>query len=343
MADGRNKNRSSGSGRQRESGGGRERTDRREPRGDDRGQGRTRSRADGGGQRSDARGQSRTRSRADSDGRRSDTRGQSGTRGREEVRGPRQDTQDKPGGKRAQGSSTDKRMRLNKAIASTGWCSRRQADELIEAGRVKVNGRVIREFSFLVDPYKDRLSIEGREVKHRKKEYIILYKPVGYLTTCDDERGRKTVLDILPETMQHLKPVGRLDRDSEGLLILTNDGDFAQRVTHPSQHVWKTYVAVVEGKVSQHNLAKLRGGIELSDGMTAPARVTDVSINPGESSFRISIREGKNRQIRRMCTEIGHPVIRLVRVAIGRLQLRSMEPFDWKYLSRVEVEKCCED
>jgi pseudouridine synthase len=234
-------------------------------------------------------------------------------------------------------------MRLNKAIASTGWCSRRQADELIEAGRVKVNGRVTRDFSFLVDPFKDRLSVEGRTVQHKKKEYVILYKPVGVLTTCDDERGRRTVLDILPETMQHLKPVGRLDRDSEGLLILTNDGDFAQRVTHPSQHVWKTYVAVVEGKISQHNLAKLRGGIELYDGMTAPARVTDVSINPDESSFRISIREGKNRQIRRMCTEIGHPVIRLVRVAIGRLQLRSMEPFDWRYLSKVEVEKCCED
>lgn len=320
MADGRNKNRSRGSGvsRRNDDGGGR--AEGRERRADERGRSAARSRAGSGAQRLDTRGQSRGRIREDG-----------GNQG------------GKPSGKGAGSSFSDKRMRLNKAIASTGWCSRRQADELIEAGRVKVNGRVTCDFSFLVDPYKDRLSIEGRAVKQRKKEYVILYKPVGYLTTCDDERGRRTVLDLLPETLQHLKPVGRLDRDSEGLLVLTNDGDFAQRVTHPSQHVWKTYVAVVEGRVSQQSIAKLRAGIELSDGMTAPARVTDVSINPDESSFRISIREGKNRQIRRMCAEIGHPVIRLVRVAIGRLQLRSMEPFDWKYLSRAEVEKCCED
>jgi 23S rRNA pseudouridine2605 synthase len=229
-------------------------------------------------------------------------------------------------------------LRLNKAIAATGFCSRRRADELISAGRVRLNGELIKDFNVTVDLTQDRLSVDGKVLSARKNEYIVLHKPRGVVTTCYDEMGRESVLDILPTTYKHLKPVGRLDRDSEGLLILTNDGQFAQILTHPSNHVFKRYEVTVEGEISTSALKKMTRGMKLEDGFTLPAEVRLEIRNEDESIFEIGLREGRNRQIRRMCAQLGYPIIRLVRVAIGELQLRHMEPGDWRHLTQQEVD-----
>ncbi len=232
------------------------------------------------------------------------------------------------------------KMRLNRAIASTGVCSRRQADQLIEEGKVKVNGKVVRDFNCLVNPALDKLVVSGKSVFAQKKIYIVLYKPKGIVTTRSDEKGRKTVMDLLPSSLAHLKPVGRLDRDSEGLLILTNDGDLAFKISHPSKAIWKKYLVHALGKIDEKNIAMLQSGVELDDGKTLPARVSDIIIKGDRTIFQIAIQEGRNRQIRRMCSQLGHPVIRLVRVAIGRLQLKPMGPGEWRYLSGKEIEWC---
>jgi 23S rRNA pseudouridine2605 synthase len=228
-------------------------------------------------------------------------------------------------------------QRLNKAIASTGYCSRRRADELIRDGLVSVNGRVITDFSFAVDFDKDELIVDGEPVTRKRFDYIILNKPRGVVTTCDDEFGRENVLHLLPERMAHLKPVGRLDLESEGLLILTNDGELAQKLTHPSKHVLKNYEVTVSGKISDTTLDNFRKGIILADGPTRPAKVKLLERNKDESRFQIAIAEGRNRQIRRMCVQSGHPVIRLIRVAVGGLQLRGLEPGQWRHLTTNEI------
>lgn len=233
------------------------------------------------------------------------------------------------------------KLRLNRAIASTGVMSRRQADDAIQDGRVKVNGVVVTEFNIMVDPGKDRLTLDGKPLSFKKKLYVAIYKPKGIVATRSDELGRKTVLDLLPHTLSHLKPVGRLDRDSEGLLLMTNDGDAAFRLTHPSKTVWKKYQVTVKGIPEDAVFDELQNGIELDDGMTLPARISDIHDRQDRTSFCISICEGRNRQIRRMCEQVGHPVIRLVRVAIGRLQLKPMGPGEWRYLSPKEIEWCC--
>jgi len=232
-------------------------------------------------------------------------------------------------------------LRLNRAVASTGVMSRRQADEAIQAGRVRVNGSVVREFNFVVDTDKDRLTVDGKALSFKKKLYVAIYKPKGIVVTRSDELGRKTILDLVPTTLAHLKPVGRLDRDSEGLIILTNDGDAAYRLTHPSKTVWKKYQVTVKGIPEDAVFDDFQNGIELSDGFTLPAMVSDIHDRGDRTSFQLAIQEGRNRQIRRMCEEVGHPVIRLVRVAIGRLQLKPMGPGEWRYLSPKEIEWCC--
>ncbi|MGD9680134.1 MAG: pseudouridine synthase [Candidatus Obscuribacterales bacterium] len=234
-------------------------------------------------------------------------------------------------------------LRINRALAATGYCSRRAADRLIEEGRVKVNGKPVTDFNLAVDPDRDIIAVDNQELSSRDHVYIAFHKPRGAITTVKDEKGRQTVLDLLPEELQHLKPVGRLDRDSEGLLILTNDGEFAHRLAHPSRtrHVWKTYRVRVDGRLSDRALTALEEGVMLSEERvkTLPARVTNISYDKDCTVFSISIREGRNRQIRRMCAKLGYPVIRLVRVAIGRLQLKPMEPGEWKYLTRSELDK----
>ena len=238
-------------------------------------------------------------------------------------------------------SSTDNLSRLNRAIASTGFCSRRKADQLIADGRVTVNGVVKTEFNTLVDLDCDDLKVDGRPIQQKEKQYIALHKPRGVLTTCEDELGRTTILDLLEAGIRHLKPVGRLDRDSEGLLILTNDGDLAFKLAHPTGEVWKKYHVEVDGAISDDAVRIMRDGIMLEEGRTRPAKISDLVVGRDKSTFHISISEGKNRQIRRMCAYVGYPVIRLVRVAIGRLQLEPLGPGEWRRLSRQEIETEC--
>ncbi len=228
-------------------------------------------------------------------------------------------------------------FRLNRAIAATGFCSRRRADELIAAGKVQVNGNIVTDFNLAIDPAKDHLVVDGEKLTAKKLDYIALNKPRGIVTTCNDDMGRQSILELLPPKLTHLKPVGRLDMDSEGLIVLTNDGELAQALAHPSQHVFKRYEALVQGKITDTALRHLAKGMRLDDGFTLPAETSLINRTEDESIFEIAIREGRNRQIRRMCAKLGYPIIRLVRVAIGELQLGEMEPGEWRHLTVREV------
>lgn len=229
-------------------------------------------------------------------------------------------------------------FRLNRAIAATGFCSRRRADELIASGKVVVNGVVVSDFNYAVDLTTDSLVVDGHNLKAKRLDYVVVYKPRGVVTTCSDEMGRESILELLPRNLGHLKPVGRLDMDSEGLIILTNDGDLAQSLAHPSQHVFKLYEALVEGRITDAALSQMAKGMRLDDGFTLPAETTLINRSEDESIFEIAIREGRNRQIRRMCAKLGYPIIRLVRVAIGGLQLGEMEPGEWRHLTVGEIK-----
>jgi 23S rRNA pseudouridine2605 synthase len=229
------------------------------------------------------------------------------------------------------------KLRLNRAIAATGICSRRDADELVKARRVKVNGVIVDDLSMQVDLAKDRIQVDGKPLYKKAYDYVVLYKPKGVVTTCDDEKGRRTVLDLLPPDLQHLKPVGRLDRDSEGMIILTNDGALAQTLTHPSHHIDKTYRVTVDGHIDQNALKTLSEGVRLSEGMTQRAHVHSLKRSGNLSTFVIVISEGRNRQIRRMCAKVGYNVLRLVRERIGALQLNLKEPGQWRQLMASEV------
>ncbi len=231
-------------------------------------------------------------------------------------------------------------LRLNQAIAKTGYCSRRAADELIAAGRVKVNGQVVKEFGTPVTN-KDTLMVDNKPVRVQKYTYVAMYKPFGIVTTCQDEKSRETILDLLPENLSHLRPVGRLDLASEGLIILTNDGELTQRLTHPSMHTDKCYEVTVKGRMKAQDFQLMASGVELDDGKTLPAKVKQLRSNtPGKqstTSFELVITEGRNRQIRRMCEMLGYSVITLVRTGIGALQLGKMTPGTWRYLTVEEI------
>ena len=226
--------------------------------------------------------------------------------------------------------------RLNRAIALTGM-SRRKADLLIEEGRVRVNGLPTTDFSLLVDIERDEIEIDGALVSAHSFDYVVMHKPKSIVTTCDDERGRKTVLDLLPRNLRHLKPVGRLDSDSEGLLILTNDGNLTKTLTHPSHDIAKIYVVTVKGQMRGEHFQALSQGVQLSEGVTRAAKVRKISANSDKSMFEIAIKEGRNRQIRRMCAKLGFDVQRLVRVAIGGLQLGQLPSGKWRRLTDNEI------
>ncbi len=223
--------------------------------------------------------------------------------------------------------------RLQKVLAVRGWGSRRVCEELIAAGRVTVNGDVA-VLGRRVDPDVDKVEVDGVPIGTRPgMVYYLLNKPVGVVTTASDPQGRSTVVELVPGEPR-VYPVGRLDVTTEGLLLLTNDGDLAQRLTHPSHGVEKEYLAEVDGgTVAQGRIRALREGIELDDGMTAPAQVSQ----PSPGVLRITIHEGRNRQVRRMCDAIGHPVRRLVRVRIGTLYDRTLKPGEWRELTTAEL------
>lgn len=229
-------------------------------------------------------------------------------------------------------------MRLQKYLASCGVASRREAEKLIQQGLVSINGQVVQEMGVKVAPG-DEVRLRGKKVlPEARKHYILYYKPVGEVTTVSDPEGRPTVLDHFRDYPVRLYPVGRLDFDSEGLLILTNDGALTQRLTHPSFEVEKQYIARVSNQVDHQGLRQLRGGVMLDGRRTAPAKVQVLRKDPFSTDLLISIHEGRNRQIRRMVEAIGHEVVRLKRVQYGNISLGTLERGQWRELSPEEVQ-----
>lgn len=200
-----------------------------------------------------------------------------------------------------------------------------------------MNGVTCTEFGLQIDLDRDTLEVGGKRLSFKAHTYVAMNKPAGIVTTTSDEQDRKTVLHLLPKNLRHLKPVGRLDMYSEGLLILTNDGDFALKLTHPRHHIPKLYLVRVAGEISDKHARLLAKGVELEDGKTAPAEVYIVERNKSYTEVEITLREGRNRQIRRMFASLGYTVQRLVRLAIGGLQLDHIAPGSWRQLSSQEV------
>jgi 23S rRNA pseudouridine2605 synthase len=222
-------------------------------------------------------------------------------------------------------------MRLNAYLARAGIASRRKADELIKAGRVLVNGEPAQLNTF-VEP-RDRVEVDGEEVRPQRLVYVLLHKPAGVVTTASDPQGRPTVIGLVEHDVR-VVPVGRLDVETTGALLLTNDGDLAHRLAHPKYEVEKVYEAEVEGEPSDEALLRLADGVELEDGLTAPAEVRRL----GPSLVELSIHEGRNRQVRRMLESLGHPVRRLHRSRYAGLMLEGLAAGEWRELSPDELE-----
>ncbi len=230
--------------------------------------------------------------------------------------------------------------RLQKILAQAGVASRRKCEELILSGQVEVNGEKVTTLGAKADPSADVIKVGGKPIKRESKLYYMLHKPKGVITSAKDPQGRKVVSDYLPGVKERVYPVGRLDYDTEGLLLLTNDGEFANMLTHPSHHVPKTYHATVKGVPHGTALEKLAKGILLEDGMTAPAEVDyhDVDPDSKQATISITIHEGRNRQVRRMFEAIGHPVTRLRRVKFGDLTLHGLARGKFRPLDPKEVQ-----
>lgn len=229
--------------------------------------------------------------------------------------------------------------RLQKVMAKAGVASRRKCEDLIAAGEVKVNGITVTEAGVKVNPEKDIIEVKGREIGVEDKVYFLLYKPVGYITSVGDPRKRKTVVDLMSGIQERIFPVGRLDYDTSGLLLLTNDGDLAFHMTHPSHEMEKEYEAFVKGKVGDSNLDRLREGLQLEDGWTAPARVKRLGENGSNTLLQLVIHEGRNRQVRRMCEAVGHPVLNLKRTRIAFLTIGKLKEGQYRSLTANEIEK----
>jgi pseudouridine synthase len=233
-------------------------------------------------------------------------------------------------------------LRLQKLISQAGVASRRAAEKLIAEGRVTVNGETVTEMGTKADPAQDDIRVDGRRIKSTERlRYILLYKPAGYVTTRSDPQRRRTVLDLLHGVREYVYPVGRLDYDTQGLLLLTNDGDLAAKLTHPRHQVARTYEAYVAGMPDDEAIDRLRRGIPLDGRRTLPADV--LLVNKGRRDRNgvliITIREGRNRQVRRMLDAIGHPVESLRRTGFGPISDRGLRPGEWRELSELEVEK----
>ena len=232
--------------------------------------------------------------------------------------------------------------RLQKILSAYGVASRRKAEELIEAGKVKVNGHPA-TLGDKADPRRDTITVAGKKLntlgeKPQEYTYVLLNKPRGVVTTLSDEQGRRCVADLVADTGVRLFPIGRLDRDSEGLLLLTNDGEFANAVSHPRNHVPKTYRVTVRAAVTEEQVAQLQNGIVLDGRKTAPAEVSVMVKEPERTVLQMTIHEGRNRQIRRMCESLGLDVIRLKRIAVGTVKLGGVTVGKWRYLEGREVK-----
>lgn len=231
--------------------------------------------------------------------------------------------------------------RLQKVMAKAGVSSRRHAEKLILEGKVQVNGAVVRTLGTKVDPAQDHIKVAGRRIQiEPRKIYLLLNKPKGHITSVHDPQGRPTVMDLIPEVGARVYPVGRLDYDTEGLLILTNDGDLAQALTHPSHEVDKTYWVKAKGRLTEDKIKKVaKGGISLPGGKSAPCKVRFLRETDENCWVEIVLREGKKRQIRMMMAKIGHPVIKLKRVAYAFLKIGDLTPGDYRPLTPDEVKR----
>ena len=228
--------------------------------------------------------------------------------------------------------------RLNKYIASSGLCSRRKADELIDSGSVSVNGKIVKELGFIVEE-KDKVFVDKKLIHPVKLQYYRFYKPAGYITTSDDEKGRKTIYDILPENLHHLNPVGRLDKDSTGLLILTNDGELANELTHPSVKVPKLYRVTIDSKISNDDILKMNKGIEIEPGKIGYAQVRILEADNKHTTMEILLFQGLNRQIRKMFEYLGHNVVSLKRIQHATLNLDGLKRGEFKPIKPQQIKE----
>lgn len=226
--------------------------------------------------------------------------------------------------------------RLQKYMAKCGVASRRKCEEIILSGRVKVNGNIITELGFKVNE-NDVVEVDSNVIKvEENKVYIILNKPTGYITSNSDEKDRKTILDIV-NVKERIYPIGRLDYDSSGLLLLTNDGDIYNKIIHPKKEIEKRYIATVKGTFSKEELEKFRSGVDIGGYITAPAKIKVIKESKSNSVVEITIHEGKNRQVRKMCSAFNHEVLNLKRIAIGKLSLDNLKEGQWRNLNEKEV------
>lgn len=229
-------------------------------------------------------------------------------------------------------------IRLQKLIAGTGIASRRKAEQLIASGRVTVNGKVVTELGTKVDSARDHVKVDGKHLTEAQPfVYLMLNKPKHVVSTLDDPGGRETVKDFLRGVSVRVFPVGRLDFDGEGLMLLTNNGDVAQALLHPRYHVPKTYLIKVKGVLTDEEIKKLEQGVRLEDGMTSPASVKKVRKVEANSWLEITIREGRKHQVKRMLEAVGHPVIKLLRIKMGPLTLGNLEPGEYRFLTDREA------
>ena len=234
----------------------------------------------------------------------------------------------------------DNKVRLQKYLSECGVASRRKAEDLILAGKVKVNGKPA-SIGDKIDPARDTVVIAGKKIKktNKKNTYIMLHKPRGFITTLSDEMGRKCVAQLIEDVGTRVYPVGRLDRDSEGLLLLTDDGEFANALTHPTRHVPKSYRVTIRPTITEEQITALTTGIEIDGRMTLPSEVRVLEKKEGRVVLEIIIYEGRNRQIRKMCDSLGLEVARLKRTQIGSVKLGMLKQGDWRNLTEEEVHK----
>ena len=232
-------------------------------------------------------------------------------------------------------------VRLQKYLADCGIASRRKCEQYIQQGKVQVNGKVVTELGTKINPKKDKVKFENREItENRKMVYILLNKPIGYVTTADDQFNRDTVLDLV-KVKERIVPVGRLDMYTSGALILTNDGDFIYKVTHPKHEIEKTYTVTLKGIIQNDEVEKLRKGVKIEDYTTKPAKVKILKIvqEKNISRLEIIIHEGKNRQVRKMCEAVGKKVLALHRSKIGKIGVKDLKLGEWRYLTKKEIQQ----
>lgn len=230
-------------------------------------------------------------------------------------------------------------MRIAKYLASAGVASRRKAEELILEGKVSVNGATVCELGLQVDPQTDVIKVGNKRITEpEEKVYLMLNKPVGCVSTCSDEKGRQTVLDYVPDVKQRIYPVGRLDFTTEGLLILTNDGELANKLTHPSHEIGKRYLVIVRGLVTADDVKKLEKGLFIEGGKTAPAKVKLLKAEDGRTELTIIIHEGRNHQVKKMFEALEKEVVFLKRISVGDINLGALKKGEYRYLTREEVD-----